>query len=126
MELRGIRFCKECANILNPVEMLDQDTGEKQLAYSCRVCDYKESAKRPEDMLVYHHQIRHKAELMKIDYKDYPLDATLPRAKVNCPKCGYGEAVYFHSEAQVGESAMKVTYVCARRNEDEACGFHWT
>lgn len=126
MELRGIRFCKDCANILNPLEHTDPDTGEKRLAYSCRVCEYKESARKAEDMLVYHHQIGSKSDYMTKDYKDYPLDISFPRSHENpCPKCHYHESVYFHSEKESGEAGMRLTFVCARRGEDP-CGHSWS
>ena len=125
MELRGIRFCKECANILNPIEQLETCTGEKWLSYSCRVCEYKERARRVDDMLVYHHQVKNKAELMTTDYKDYPMDATLPRLETLCPKCGHTNAVYFHSDNEVGKAGMKVTFVCAKRGEIP-CGYSWS
>jgi RNase P subunit RPR2 len=47
---RGMRFCKECDNMLQPKEQRtgqgDQDIG--RLIYDCRICGYFEKAK-PDD-----------------------------------------------------------------------------
>ena len=126
MALRGIRFCKDCANILYAKEKYDQDTGVRSLIYSCRICEYTERATKAEDYLVYHRQVRRLAEHVATDYKDYPLDSTISRTTdERCPRCDYKEAVFFHSETESGEAGMRLTYVCANRNEERVCGFSW-
>jgi DNA-directed RNA polymerase II subunit RPB9 len=126
MALRGIRFCKDCANILYAKELTDQETNNKHLIYSCRICDYTEKATKAEDCLVYYRQVRRLAEHVATDYKDFPLDPTLSRTKdVACPRCNFSEAVFFHSENETGESAMRLTFVCANRVGEKACGFSW-
>lgn len=126
MALRGIRFCKDCANILYAKEHYDSDNGNRGLIYSCRICDYTERAAKAEDCLVYHRQVRRLAEHVATDYKDYPLDPTLSRSTdIECPRCGNRGAIFFHSENESGEAGMRLTYVCVRRDEIEACGFSW-
>ena len=126
MALRGIRFCKDCANILYAKEENDSETNNKSLIYSCRICDYTEKATKAEDCLVYHRQVRRLAEHVATDYKDYPLDPTLSRTTdVTCPRCMFNEAVYFHSENESGEAGMRLTFVCANRNGETPCGYSW-
>jgi len=124
MALRGIRFCKECANILYAKEQKDPDGDERYLIYSCRICDYTERAMKAEDNLVYHRQVRRLAEHVATDYKDFPLDPTLARStEWPCPKCNYPVSVYFHSEAEGG--GMGLMFVCANRTEGGVCGNTW-
>lgn len=126
MALRGIRFCKDCANILYAKEQYDSENNNRALIYSCRICDYTEKATKAEDYLVYHRQVRRLAEHVATDYKDYPLDPTLSRTvEIICPRCDYHEAVFFHSENESGEAGMRLTYVCANRNEEGTCGYSW-
>lgn len=126
MALRGIRFCKDCANILYAREQYDNEGSNRNLIYSCRICEYTEKATKAEDYLVYHRQVRRLAEHVATDYKDYPLDPTLSRSvNVSCPRCDHKEAVLFHSEKEGGESGMRMTYVCTYRGEDGACGYSW-
>ena len=79
-------------------------------------------------MLVYHHQVKNRAEHLARDYQDYPLDPTLPRtSETLCPRCGFTEAVYFHSDTDLGEAGMKLTFVCARREgRGGVCGYAWS
>lgn len=126
MAFRGIRFCKECANILYAREHYDSDREDRRLIYSCRICDYTEKAVKAEDNLVYHRQVRRLAEHVDADYKDFPLDPTLARNfDAPCPVCGYEEAVTFHAENEGGESGMRMTYVCCNRNQERPCGYSW-
>ena len=126
MALRGIRFCKDCANILYAKEQYDSDSGNRGLIYSCRICDYTEKASKSDDCLVYHRQVKRLAEHVATDYKDYPLDPTLSRTyDIDCPRCLNTGAIFFHSENETGEAGMKLTYVCSQRNGDEACGHSW-
>jgi DNA-directed RNA polymerase II subunit RPB9 len=126
MALRGIRFCKDCENILNAREQAEEGTSERSLIYSCRVCDYTEEATEAEDFLVYHRQVIHAPESSKQDFSDFPMDPTLPATtKAHCPKCGYNEAVYFVAEEGDTESGMQLTYVCCGKRGDLRCGFSW-
>lgn len=48
---------------------------------------------------------------------DLSLDPTLPRTKkATCPKCGYGEAVFFQSHDKQVDSAMTLYFVCCNLN----------
>ena len=126
MSLRGIRFCKDCANILYAKEQIDVDRGDRRLIYSCRICDYTEIPSTTEEFLVYHRRIRRTAEHLDEDYKDYPLDPTFTRVRDSpCPKCGNPEAIIFHSERETGEAGMRLTYVCTYRDNDDVCGYSW-
>mmetsp|Transcript_805 Transcript_805/g.1723 ORF Transcript_805/g.1723 Transcript_805/m.1723 type:complete len:129 (+) Transcript_805:3281-3667(+) len=126
MALRGIRFCKDCENILNARELIDEGNSDRSLIYSCRVCDYNEIAVEAEDFLVYHRQVIHAPESSKQDFSDWPMDPTLPTTfSAYCPKCGNNEAVYFVAEEGDTESGMQLTYVCCGRRGDLRCGFSW-
>jgi DNA-directed RNA polymerase subunit M/transcription elongation factor TFIIS len=46
MAFRGMRFCNECDNMLQPKEQLLSDsTSYGYLVYECRICGHPEKAK---------------------------------------------------------------------------------
>lgn len=47
MAFRGMRFCKECDNMLQPVEMMLMDA--PQLVYKCRICGHHDKAREGDE-----------------------------------------------------------------------------
>jgi DNA-directed RNA polymerase subunit M/transcription elongation factor TFIIS len=54
------------------------------------------------------------------------LDQTMPRLTVECPECGFHEAVYMATSDE-GERKMLVRLVCSRGADKGTvkCGFQW-
>lgn len=126
MDRQGVRFCKDCANILYAQERNDEVTGDRSLVYNCRICDYVEVPKANSDYIVYHSDVKPKAEQMHTDYRDFILDPTYRRtAEVSCPKCGFPGAIMFYSENEAGDWGMQLTYVCSYREGVKKCGYTW-
>ena len=127
MDRQGVRFCKDCANILYAQERLDEETGHRDLVYNCRICDYVEVPRAHSDFVVYQSDVTPKAEQVHTDYSDYTLDPTYRRTSdVVCPRCRNIGAIMFYSENEAGDWGMKLTYVCAHREEGvRKCGHTW-
>ena len=97
----------------------------KDLHYKCRLCPFYESVSAPAELLIFNRLSKKNPGSNSLALKDFPLDVTLPRVNdVKCPKCEYPEAVSMISDLH---SDKKIThiYVCARRDQDNVCGFSW-
>ncbi|XP_028409785.1 DNA-directed RNA polymerase II subunit RPB9-like [Dendronephthya gigantea] len=111
----GIKFCQECNNMLYPKE----DKDSKILLYACRNCDYQE---RADNSCIYVNKIMHEVNELTQIVADVIADPTLPRTHEHqCPRCGYGEAVFFQSQSSKADQ-MKLYYVCTQVD----CGNRWT
>lgn len=127
--MSGIRFCHECLNILTPMEVV----AEKRLAFKCRSCGYQETPHYSEagtemernDSLIYKREFKSSGATENTD-PDFALDPTMPRNKnIECPKCGYNEAVFF-LDKDSAEKKLRLTYICGRvYNGRPDCGFSW-
>ncbi|KAI9350449.1 hypothetical protein BD770DRAFT_394523, partial [Pilaira anomala] len=53
---------------------------------------------------------------------DLSTDPTLPRANVQCPRCGNPEAVFFQSSSRRADAKMTLFYVCGNKG----CAHRWT
>jgi DNA-directed RNA polymerase subunit M/transcription elongation factor TFIIS len=89
MSFKGMRFCKECDNMLYPKEQIVSESQMGRLIYECRICGYFEKA-RPdseEDNCVYKSELTKMAEKFYVD-KECIKDPTLSRSKdVVCKNC---------------------------------------
>ena len=113
----GIKFCKECNNMLYPKE----DVANKRLVYACRNCGYDEIAK---NNCVYVNNLDQNVNELSYINTDIIQDPTLPRSYTQiCPKCKHRETVFFQSDIhKTTEHGMKLYYVCT--NPD--CCHRWT
>lgn len=122
-KVKGIKFCVKCSNMLNPIEE------EGTLRFMCRFCTSKEEVRNnstQDDNLIYRKEIKDK-QSQDLSYDpEFALDYTMPRVKdVNCPRCGYNEAVYFMT-ADAEDTMLRKVYICGRVEEGAPkCGAHW-
>ena len=91
----GMRFCDMCLNLLMPMGGED-----RCLIFKCRLCgDVRINFDNPnqeEDEDEFYLLSRKKQQIGKAQAvvdKDFALDPTMPRKKIDCPKCGFDEAV---------------------------------
>lgn len=119
MAFRGMRFCKECDNMLQPKEEKVDEEGESRLIYFCRICGNSEKAKPMDqaDNCVYQSEVaKDSASETKVD-KECIKDPTLTRNRdVQCPKCPCHEAVSFTNPTK---QKMALVYVCTK------CAHSW-
>ncbi|KAJ1914985.1 DNA-directed RNA polymerase II core subunit rpb9 [Tieghemiomyces parasiticus] len=110
------RYCSECNNLLYPREQRSTRT----LFFACRNCDHSEVAK---SNCVYVHEIKHAPSEQTMVITDLSADPTLPRTTdLQCPKCGYNEAVFFQTQSRSADSRMTLYYVCCNKE----CSHRWT
>lgn len=112
----GIKFCKECNNMLYPKE----DKENKMLLYACRNCQYQEVA---DNTCIYVNRITAEVDEFTQIIGDVIADPTLPRTEDHpCTKCGHRQAVFFQSHSTKAEEGMKLYYVCT----NQQCVHKWT
>lgn len=99
-------FATHSNNMLYPKE----DRTARTLYFACRNCDHTEEA---DFFCVYRNELIQPAVGRHAVVPDLSLDPTLPRTKkVACPRCGFGEAVFFQSHDKQIDSAMTLYFVC--------------
>lgn len=134
MAFKGMRFCKECDNMLQPKEeKLDDES--TRLVYQCRICGHRDLAKAGDqaDHCVYRSSEQQSAAaedgddgkkkkgmaeeetgekfFFQVD-KECVKDPTLSRQKnVVCPKDGHNEAVTFTIPTK---DRMNLVFVCTK------------
>jgi DNA-directed RNA polymerase subunit M/transcription elongation factor TFIIS len=57
----GIRFCKECNNMMKPVEGNWAKLDEKKLTFVCRCCEFRETVdefETPDDYLISRKELK--------------------------------------------------------------------
>ena len=124
--MSGIRFCAECCNML----VANEVQAEKRLAFECKSCGYQEATGYAEEDKVESNRV-YKREFLASGATentdpDFALDPTMPRERnVECPKCGYNEAVFF-LDKESSEKRLRLRFICARINNGRPdCGMTW-
>ena len=119
MAFRGMRFCRECDNMLQPKEKQDGDgsTGG-YLIYDCRTCGYSERAKPGDeaDNCVYRSEQTKMSDKFLVDVeciKDPCLSRRIGRP---CKRCGNTLAVTFTNPSK---ERMNLIFVCTQ------CTLYW-
>eukprot|EP00744_Colponema_vietnamica_P021063 GILI01030022.1.p1 GENE.GILI01030022.1~~GILI01030022.1.p1 ORF type:complete len:123 (-),score=7.79 GILI01030022.1:174-542(-) len=120
MSWQGMRFCRECNNMLYPRE----DKGNRELLYSCRNCQHEETVAHDDvgAHCVLREEINTKTSTKFIIRGELVQDPTLPRSTAKaCANCGNREAVFFQAPITSAEEGMTLIFVCT--NPD--CGHNW-
>lgn len=112
----GIKFCKQCNNMLYPKE----DKERRILLYACRNCNHQEEATNP---CIYVNKIAHEVDELTQIVSDVIVDPTLPRTSDHpCPRCDNRQAVFFQAHTNQSDDKMTLYYVCC----DPKCTHRWT
>lgn len=94
-----------------------EDRERKQLAFHCRVCDYKRHV-TPQDWeenVVQRHNVHFATKEQLSIHPDIVEDPTLGRSRdFKCPSCNHGEAVFFQLPERLTEDAMQLVFVCIK------------
>jgi DNA-directed RNA polymerase subunit M/transcription elongation factor TFIIS len=120
MAFRGMRFCKECDNMLYPKESIIEEGSFGRLVYECRICGHFEKARVDDeaDNCVFKSEHLKMSEKFAAVDKECIKDPTLSRRKnVICAKCSNTEAVTF---TQVTKERMNLIFVCTQ------CCYNWS
>ncbi|NJE25231.1 transcription factor S [Thermococcus sp. MV5] len=104
-----MKFCPKCGSIMLP--------DKKKGVFVCRKCGYEEPLD-PEAASKYKitQKIKHEREDIPVIEQDV---ATLPKAKVTCPKCGNNEAYWWELQTRAGDEPSTIFYRCTK------CGYTW-
>uniref|UniRef100_K3WZX2 DNA-directed RNA polymerase II subunit RPB9-like zinc ribbon domain-containing protein n=1 Tax=Globisporangium ultimum (strain ATCC 200006 / CBS 805.95 / DAOM BR144) TaxID=431595 RepID=K3WZX2_GLOUD len=111
MAAAGMRFCRECNNMLYP----SQDRDLRRLTFRCRNCGQSEEV---EENCIYVNELvkdtRVQLDVLPGDIID---DPTLQRDyDVTCPMCGHNGAVFIRSHDGVKQSTLGLIWVCLNRD----------
>ncbi|CAH0480590.1 unnamed protein product [Peronospora belbahrii] len=111
MAATGMRFCRECNNMLYP----SQDREIRRLVFRCRNCGQAEDV---EENCIYVNELvkdtRVQLDVLPGDVID---DPTLQRDfDVTCPACGHNGAVFIRSQDGVKQSTLALIWVCLNRD----------
>lgn len=113
---KGMRFCPECDNMLEPKEYSQDD--RFFLQYECKLCNRSQRALEGSEMdnCVYRTDFTMRTENLQVD-PECIKDPTLARRRDICCKwCQHNEAVSF---TQVTKDRLNLIFVCTR------CAKHW-
>lgn len=117
MAFKGMRFCRECDNMLQPKEQIF-DENKSGLVYDCRICGYFETAKPGDeaDNCVYRSEQSKMSDKFFVD-RECIKDPCLSRRRGRpCEKCGHSEAVTFTNPTK---DRMNLIFVCTN------CTYYW-
>ena len=111
-----VKFCGECNNILIP------SNEDKSLVYKCikSGCPFKlkiEGRSRAKNLVST--KLFSLEKNLIID-RDFMLDPTMPRERIECPECHHRDAVFLIS-SDIEDTILELIYICANRD----CGYTW-
>lgn len=98
------------------------------LKFTCKNCSYSETIEKnsQETNCVYRNEVKLGQSTIKID----PMiiyDPTYSRTRnINCPECGYNEAIFFQNPNN-NDSGMRLIFVCCNPKDKRGkyCGRWW-
>ncbi|CAK4077261.1 unnamed protein product, partial [Aphanomyces euteiches] len=111
MSTAGMRFCRECNNMLYP----SQDRELKRLTFTCRNCGHNEEV--PESCIYVNKLVKDARNQMDILPDDIIDDPTLQRDyDVTCPVCGGQGAAFIRSHDGVKQSTLALIWICLNKD----------
>lgn len=101
-----MEFCDKCGSVLVP-----QKKGTK-IVLVCRKCGKKKNVKKKSDVKISVSTGK-KAEKVIVVSKKENVE-TLPKTKIQCPKCEHGEAYWWMQQTRAGDEAPTRFYRCVK------------
>ena len=109
---KGMRFCDECDNMLEPREFVHDE--RHYLQFECKLCQRSQKALENSEAenCVYHTDYTTRAESLQVD-GEWAKDPTLMRRRdTQCKHCNQrGDAVSF---TRVTKERLSLVFLCAR------------
>ncbi|KAH0793051.1 DNA-directed RNA polymerase II subunit RPB9 [Histomonas meleagridis] len=110
----GIKFCKECNNMLVP----KADQQNLRLMYVCKNCGHEEPA---ESNRVYINVLKRSSDQSYIAHRLIADDPTLKRRVAHCPNCQQdNDCVFFFAPTLAGTDTLSEMMECT------VCHHQWT
>lgn len=103
-----MKFCPKCGTTLIPTKKA------KSIVLSCPKCGYE--TRRAEKTV--QHLDREKENIIVIGREEQKI-RTLPKTKVECPKCGHNEAFYWLVQTRGADESSTQFFRCT------SCGSTW-
>ncbi|CAM9120717.1 unnamed protein product [Ectocarpus fasciculatus] len=106
-----MRFCRECNNLLYPRE----NRLEKRLEFVCKLCPYVDTNEEGSSCVWANELLKDSSSTLDVISSDMKNDPTLQRSSdIECPKCGYHEAVFFQQTSK--STALRLIFICCARD----------
>jgi len=103
-----VRFCPECGTVLVPAKK------QSKVVLNCPKCSY--STKKAEKEVS---RVRRETEKVVVIGKEEQKIRTLPKTRMECPKCGHFEAFYWLVQTRGADESSTQFFRCTR------CGSTW-
>ena len=104
-----VSFCSKCGALLMP----KKDSSGTKLV--CRKCGYTEEDRSKPEAYVLQERIRHtprdKITVVEDNSKDL---ASMPTAKVDCPKCHNNLAAYWQVQTRAADEGSTIFFRCLK------------
>jgi len=98
-----MQFCPKCGTALTPQKK------EKKIVLGCPKCGY-ETRKGEKNLSI----IQHDSERIVVIGKEEQKIRTLPKTKVECPKCGHNEAFYWLVQTRGADESSTQFFRCTK------------
>ena len=102
-----MEFCKKCGGLMVP------EKGPRKIYLICRNCSYKKEMEKND--FKFGKSIKKKRDILVIEKEVQ----TLPKVKVQCPKCGNMEAYWWLQQTRSIDEAQTRFLKCTK------CGYTW-
>jgi len=107
-----MEYCPKCGNLLLP------EKREGQTKLRCPRCGFERGAANPSSYRVIKRAQHSPREAILVIDREVKLE-TLPKARVECPRCGHLEAYYWEVQTRAGDEPATRFFRCVK------CGFTW-
>ena len=101
-----MKFCPKCGTKLSVT------SGSSKMNLSCWKCGFK--AELDEKKMDMQQITSNRKEKIVVIDKEVEKIRTLPKTKMECPKCGIGEAYYWMVQTRGGDESMTQFFRCVK------------
>lgn len=107
-----MEYCLKCGNLLLP----KRESGETQLV--CPRCGFSKKVSNPTAYRVTRRARHGPEEAILVIDREVQVE-TLPKARVECPRCGHLEAYYWEVQTRAGDEPATRFFRCVK------CSYTW-
>jgi len=108
-----VKFCPKCGTRLK-LKQIKGERGVSTITYLCDNCGYANKAGKTV-MQTTEEELANLAPIKVVGDKESKL-TTLPVTKIDCPRCGHDEAVWWFLQTRSGDEPPTQFYRCLKCN----------